>query len=150
MAQGKKVTEEEKERIKAVIYTDPTLSQSDIARRVKMPLTTVHCIMREPGFLDADKYEQARQEAKKQFIAKAFELALQTLDIIGDKVVSLKDAENLKKANIRDLTTALGTLYDKQALASGEATSIITDARPLPEVIAETENTLSALKKLTG
>jgi hypothetical protein len=107
-------------------------------------------MLKEEGFLDKDKYEELRESKKQEFIGKAFDLAMETLDVIGDKITSLKDIEALKKANIRDLTTALGTLYDKQALASGEPTIISERQEPTPDLVKELEDKIKRLKQLTG
>lgn len=150
MARGKKTSDADREKVKAVIYLNPEASQSEIARQTKIPLTTVHMMLKEEGFLDKDKFEELREAKKREFIAKAFDLAMETLDVIGDKIVSLKDIEALKKANIRDLTTALGTLYDKQALASGEPTMISERQEPTPDLVKELEDKIKRLKQLTG
>ena len=150
MARGKKTSDADREKVKAVIYLNPEASQSEIARQTKIPLTTVHMMLKEEGFLDKDKFEEMREVKKREFIAKAFDLAMETLDVIGDKIVSLKDIEALKKANIRDLTTALGTLYDKQALASGEPTIISERQEPTPDLVKELEDKIKRLKQLTG
>jgi hypothetical protein len=150
MARGKKTSEDKREQVKAVLYLNPLASQSEIARQTRIPLTTVHEMLKEEGFLDKDKYEELRESKKQEFIGKAFDLAMETLDVIGDKITSLKDIEALKKANIRDLTTALGTLYDKQALASGEPTIISERQEPTPDLVKELEDKIKRLKQLTG
>ena len=150
MARGKKTSDEDREKVKTVVYLNPLASQSEIARQTRIPLTTVHEMLKEEGFLDKDKYEELRESKKQEFIGKAFDLAMETLDVIGDKITSLKDIEALKKANIRDLTTALGTLYDKQALASGEPTMISERQEPTPDLVKELEDKIKRLKQLTG
>ena len=150
MARGVKTSEADREKIKAVVYLNPLASQAEVARQTKIPLTTVHMTLKEEGFLDKDKFEELREEKKKEFIGKAFDLAMETLDVIGDKIVSLKDIESLKKANIRDLTTALGTLYDKQALASGEPTQISERKEATPDLVKELDTKVQQLKQLTG
>ena len=150
MARGKKTSDEDREKVKTVVYLNPLASQSEIARQTRIPLTTVHEMLKEEGFLDKDKYAELRESKKQEFIGKAFDLAMETLDVIGDKITSLKDIEALKKANIRDLTTALGTLYDKQALASGEPTIISERQEPTPDLVKELEDKIKRLKQLTG
>ena len=150
MARGVKTSEADREKIKAVVYLNPLASQAEVARQTKIPLTTVHMTLKEEGFLDEDKFEELRNAKKQEFIGKAFDLAMETLDVIGEKIISLKDIESLKKANIRDLTTALGTLYDKQALASGEPTTITESRKPLPDLVKDTEQMLKEVKQLTG
>lgn len=150
MARGVKTSEADREKVKAVVYLNPLASQSEVARQVKMPLTTVHELLKEDGFLDKDKFEELRAAKKQEFIGKAFDLAMETLDVIGDKIASLKDIESLKKANIRDLTTALGTLYDKQAVASGEPTTITERKEPTPDLVKELDQKVQKLKELTG
>ena len=150
MARGKKTSEADRERIKAFVYLNPMSTQTDISRQTKIPLTTVHEILKEDGFLDEDKFEELRNEKKQDFIRKAFDMAMEMLDVIGNKIVTLKDIESLKKANVRDLTTALGTLYDKQALASGEPTTITERKEPTPDLVKELDQKVQKLKELTG
>jgi hypothetical protein len=147
---GKKITDEQKERVKAVIYLNPELNHSDIARQTGIPRPTIIDMLKDEGFLDKDKFDELRQLKKQEFISKAFDLAMQTLNVIADKVASFKDKEALQKANIRDLTTALGTLYDKQALASGEPTQISERHEPTPELVQELEKKIQQFKQMTG
>jgi hypothetical protein len=148
---GKKITDEQKEKVKAVIYLNPQATHTDISRETGIPRPTIIDMLKDKAFIDKDKFDEARQLKKQEFIARAFDLAMQTLDVIVDKVKTFKDSpEALQKANIRDLTTALGTLYDKQALASGEPTIISDRPEPTPELLQELEEKVARLKQLTG
>jgi hypothetical protein len=146
---GKKTSDEKKEQVKAVIYLNPTVSHKDIAKITKLPESTVRGIREE--IKDTDEFNEARQLKKQEFIAKAFELAMETLNVIAMKVLSLKECpEQLFKANVRDLTTALGTLYDKQALASGEPTQISESRKAIPDLIKDLEAETAKLKQMVA
>lgn len=64
--------------------------------------------------MTADPLKALRLEKKKQFIEAGWLLAKKILDEMEKKVAS---------ANFKDLATGMGILFDKIALASGEATA---------------------------
>ena len=152
MPRGKKTSEEKREAVKAVIYLNPEASERDIARETGLSNTTVHYIKDEcKDELQSDTYKQYRAIKKKEFIDKAFSIALQGLDVAKLKFDSLQnDREALNKANVRDVAVALGTIYDKQALAMGEPTEITDRKEAMPEMVSEMEEKLSKLKQLIG
>jgi hypothetical protein len=144
---GKKTSEEDKEKLKAVVLLNPNASQRDIAKQVNMPLTTVHQLYNE--IKDTDEFEQARTIKKQEFINKAWELVKKSLNKIEEKLESLTP-EQLQKTNIRDIAITMGTIYDKQALASGEPTIISERQEPTPELVKELEEKVKKLKEMTG
>ena len=179
MARGKKTTEEVKERLKAVIYLNPDAPKTAWARESGIPESTVHEILKDENFLDKDKFEEARAIKKQEFINQAWETVQKALkladkrfskaledeeaiqemvDIINNDK-TLKGAEqqalyrrlkDLQMTNIRDIAIALGTIYDKQALASGEPTIISERQEPTPDLVKELEDKIKRLKQLTG
>lgn len=178
MARGKKTTEEAKERLKAVIYLNPDAPKTSWARESGIPEATVHEILKDENFLDKDKFEEARAIKKQEFINQAWETVQKALKL-ADKRFSkaLEDEEaiehlieavqdhdltqaekkslisrlnGLQMNNIRDIAVALGTIYDKQALASGEPTMISERQEPTPDLVKELEDKIKRLKQLTG
>ena len=178
MASGKKPTEEAKERLKAVIYLNPDAPKTSWARESGIPEATVHEILKDENFLDKDKFEEARAIKKQEFINQAWETVQKALKL-ADKRFSkaLEDEEaiehlieavqdhdltqaekkslisrlnGLQMNNIRDIAVALGTIYDKQALASGEPTMISERQEPTPDLVKELEDKIKRLKQLTG
>ncbi len=95
---------------------------------------------------------------------KRFSKALEDEEAIEQLIDAVQDHEltqaqkktlvsrlnGLQMNNIRDIAVALGTIYDKQALASGEPTQITERKEPTPELVSELEKKVSQLKQLTG
>lgn len=178
MARGKKTTEEAKERLKAVIYLNPDAPKTAWARESGIPESTVHEILKDENFLDKDKFEEARAIKKQEFINQAWETvqkalkladkrfskALEDEEAIEHLIEAVQDHEltqaqkktlvsrlnGLQMTNIRDIVIAMGTIYDKQALASGEPTQISESRKPLPDLVKDTEQMLREVKQLTG
>ena len=109
---GKKYTDEIKEQ--AYLMYATCGSYAETARNLGIAKSTVK------GWIDKkepDEFEQLRSQKKMEFADKAGEvinIALQRL--LGD----LKDGE--KDIPVNHLTTVIGTMYDKRALARGEST----------------------------
>ncbi len=171
---GKKTTEEKKEEVKALLYINPYISQREISRQTNIPLTTVHEIQKT--IVNTDEFEQVRTQKKQEFIDKAwnvvqkalvltekrFDKALENeaefdllLDKINDSEMTLKEKSALlsklkaiEMTNIRDIAITLGTIYDKQALASGEPITISETTEPTPVLIEELEAKMKQLKQL--
>ena len=148
MAKGQKTpNNKEKERARALLTTDTVAS---VARQLGRPWTTIYGWKKE--FEKDGSFEELREERKKQFINDAWDLidmsrkiierrlerALEgedALDELCDLLVSEVTPEKkkaicakfaaLKLDNVKDIAVVLGTLYDKQALANKEPTSIV-------------------------
>jgi uncharacterized protein YdcH (DUF465 family) len=176
---GKKITDEQKEKVRAVIYLNPELDKADIARQSGIPESTVHGLLKDENFLNKDKFEECRAIKKAEFINKAWEVvqkalkltdkrftrALEDEDAIkdmiddvyanadataGEKKIAVSKLRDLQMTNIRDIAIALGTIYDKQALASGEPTTISERVEPTPDLVKEMDKKVQELKQLTG
>lgn len=175
---GKKITEEQKEKVKAVIYLNPELNHSGIARQTGIPESTLHGLLKDETFLDKDKYEEARNIKKQEFINNAWEVVQKALLLTNKRFTKALDDEDaieqlisvvqdhdltvaekktlvtrlngLQMNNIRDIAITLGTIYDKQALASGEPTTITQSSKSIPELVKDTEDMLQEIKQLTG
>lgn len=173
---GKKITEEQKEKLKAVIYLNPDAPKAEWSKQSGIPEATVHGILKDENFLDRDKFEEARSIKKAEFINEAWEVvskalkltnkrftkALDDEDAIQAMVDNIKDhgltaketgslistLHSLQMTNIRDIAVALGTIYDKQALASGEPTQISESKLPVDKLIQEYDKKLDQYKKL--
>lgn len=145
---GKKHPDEVRERALAALAVNNNVA--DVAVQVGLPEGTIKTWKLKN--LDNDEFIELRQQKKAEFIQsswrvieKAMKLAerrvttalegeetLNSLieEIQQDKEISEKTKQSVvsklqdfKLQNIRDLSTFVGTLYDKQALASGEATN---------------------------
>jgi hypothetical protein len=144
---GKKTTDEKKEEVRAVIYLNPEASHKDIAKTVNLPESTVRGIKEELKL--TDEFNEVRTKKKEEFITEAWDIVKKIMLKVDVKLDTM-DAEALQKVNIRDLAVALGTIYDKQALASGEPTIISDRPEPTPELLQELEEKVARLKQLTG
>ena len=129
--------------------------------------------------IGTDEFETLREQKKKQFIEEAWEVVGKALkltnkrftkalndeealeeiiaainndkEINGPEKQSLyKRLKDLQMTNVRDIAIALGTIYDKQALASGEPTMISERQEPTPDLVKELEDKIKRLKQLTG
>ena len=146
-----KLSDKKREIAKAAICINPDISGPELAKVVGISKSTAHYLRDEiiRDDIGADNFEILREQKKAEFIQEAWETVKRIHLKINEKLDTL-DFEQLKKVNIRDLAVALGTIYDKQALASGEPTTITERKEPTPELVSELEKKVSQLKQLTG
>ena len=151
MAQGKKTSAKKREIAKAAICINPDVSEPELAKIVGIAKSTAHYLKKDiiQNDIGVDNFETLREQKKAEFIHEAWETVKRIHLKINEKLDTL-DLEQLKKVNIRDLTVALGTIYDKQALASGEPTTITERKEPTPELVKELDQKVQKLKQLTG
>ena len=174
---GKKTSTEKREEVKAVIFLNPEVANKDVARQTNLPESTVREI--KQSFVNSDEFNEVRAEKKREFIGNAWKVVTKALELterrfdkaLNDEVAFDKlmdsinnDAEmnktqkaallgkvrSIEMSSIRDIAIALGTIYDKQALASGEATQITESKKSIPDLVKETETKLIELKKLVN
>lgn len=149
MAKGKKTDTETVYKIMISVFS--TNNFNETARQLNIPVKTVETLYKknikkeEFAKLCIDKKEEFADKATR-IIDKATTLLEQKIDIaleqqeelnkILDDVMDLKDKdanykrkkalankiEALQLNRLSELTTAVGTLYDKRALAQGEST----------------------------
>lgn len=146
-----KLSDKKREIAKAAICINPDISGPQLAKIVGISKSTAHYLRDEiiNNDIGVDNFETLREQKKAEFIQEAWETVKRIHLKINEKLDTL-DLEQLKKVNIRDLAVALGTIYDKQALASGEPTQITERKEPTPELVSELEKKVSQLKQLTG
>ena len=151
MAQGKKTSAKKREIAKAAICINPDVSEPELAKIVGIAKSTAHYLKKDiiQNDIGVDNFETLREQKKAEFIQEAWETVKRIHLKINEKLDTL-DFEQLKKVNIRDLAVALGTIYDKQALASGEPTTITERKEPTPELVKELDQKVQKLKQLTG
>lgn len=108
---------------------------SEVARQMKIPLSTVSTWSSggtKASAVDKKDFVAIRKEKKQEFIKKAWE----GIQLAQDRLnCTLADGES--KISAKDLSTVLGTLYDKQALASNENTQNIGLNRKLEDFIKD-------------
>lgn len=151
MARGKKTSEAKREQVKAVLMINPEATGKEISKIIKIPERTAYDLRNKIIDDNLDTFAELRAKKKEEFITEAWEVVKKALLATNLKIDSLlNNPESLAKANIRDIAIALGTIYDKQALASGEPTMISERQEPTPDLVKELEDKIKRLKQLTG
>jgi len=148
---GKRIDDKRREQARAIIYLNPDVSEPELARSIGIGKSTAHYLKKDivDNEIGSDNLETLREQKKAEFIQEAWDTVKKIHLKINDKLDAMS-ADELKKANIRDLAIALGTIYDKQALASGEPTQITERQEPTPELVKELDQKVKRLKELTG
>lgn len=128
MAKGKKTSPE-------VIYQVMTSwamtnNFSQTARDLNMAVTTVEKIVKDNK--DKEEFVRLCNDKKDSFVEKADEI----IDILLERIVR-EATNNEKEIPLNQLTTALGTVYDKRALAKGESTENTKITFDLPPGVDE-------------
>ena len=113
MARGKKTSMKEIYLVMASYAI--TNNYSETARQLNMPVATVQDIVKANK--DKEEFLKLRQEKRDEFSDKASVIIDELLVRITEEV-----SDRDKDIPLNHLTTALGTLYDKRALANGEMT----------------------------
>jgi len=127
MAKGKKTDPEMIYKIMASFAVTNNYSQT--AKDLGIPRTTVEKKVKENE--DNPEFVKLCQEKKADFVENATEVINLLTEATLKKVQKiLKSPKALDKTKLTELTTSLGTMYDKRALASGESTENINYILP--------------------
>lgn len=124
MAQGKKTSPED--IYKVMVSWAVTGSYMETARQLGMPESTVEKIVKTNR--DKEEFVKLCAEKKEDFSKSATRIIEKALKRLEKELDS--DEVNIP---INHLTTAIGTLYDKRALAQGSATENVEIKIVLPE-----------------
>lgn len=113
MAKGKKTDNETIYKIMVSMFK--TNNFSETGRQLNIPQKTVEKVFKE----NKDKPEFAKlcEQKKEEFVDKATRLINKALDRL-EKMLDDKE----EKIPVNNLSTVIGTLYDKRALAQGNST----------------------------
>lgn len=162
MAQGKKYSEEIKEKALALLAVNDNVTQT--AKALGLPESTVRQWKNHRAREDEDDaFAKLREKKKKAFIRSAWNNVERANRLIYKRLNRAEKAEkeldellvlvrNAKKEELTDdekrkifrtlailrvddiskLSTVLGTLYDKQALAACEATAVVDGKIAVP------------------
>ena len=150
MAKGKKTDNETIYKIMISMFS--TNNFNETARQLKLPVSTVEKIFKdnkdkeEFEKLWIEKRDEFVDKASKiidlgaELLERRLQMALDNqdeLDIIIDEIWSMENSKDINETkkktiinkigkmqlnNLSEITTAIGTLYDKRALAKGEST----------------------------
>ena len=159
---GKKYSDEEKEKAYALYAVNN--SYKSTSKALNIPVSTIATwIKNKPP---DDKFEKLRTQNKENFIRRAgdiidkgmslldkrFSRALENeeeLDRLIDEVLKndelsqpeksnlIKTLRSLQLQDVKAITTAIGTIYDKRALAKGESTENSNITFKLPKELNE-------------
>ena len=151
MARGKPTPENKTEEVRAILMLNPDATGKEISKITKLPVRTAQDLKNKVIDAEPDTFASIRARKKEEFIVEAWEVVKKAL-LAADKKIELflSDPESLAKANVRDIAVALGTIYDKQALASGEPTTITERKEPVTKLVEEYEDKLKKLKSIIG
>ena len=120
---GKARTPEE--RIKAIEMMAVS-SVLDVSRQTGIPESTLRAWRdgkTKSSKEDAEEFAKLRAQKKAEFVEKAWEGINDAIVLLKDKLKADKElSADERKLRAQDLTNIIGVLYDKQALASNEAT----------------------------
>lgn len=111
---GKKTDNETIYKVMLSVFT--TNNFSETAKQLDMPIQTVNDIYTRN--IEKPEFVKLREQKQDDFIEKATR-------IINKGLIRLEESLDNKdeKIPVNNLSTMLGTLYDKRALAKGETTS---------------------------
>lgn len=102
----------------------------EVSRELGIPEATVRKIVDEHK--DEEEYAKLCDEKKEEFADKATRIIDKALKRLEQAIEN-----NEEYIPVNQLTTAIGTLYDKRALAKGESTNNTKVLIQLPEGVEE-------------
>lgn len=114
MAKGKKTDAET--IYKVMLSYIATRNYSETARNLDMPITTVEKIVKDNQ--DKDEFVKLCKEKTDEFVERADRIINKALNRLEKELDN--EAERIP---VNNLSTVIGTLYDKRALSKGDATS---------------------------
>ena len=113
MAKGKKTDNETIYKIMVSMFS--TNNFNETSRQLKVPVKTVEKIYKENK--DKEEFTKLCMQKKEEFTDKASRLIDKALKRLEEAIDNKED-----KIPVNNLSTVIGTLYDKRALAKGEST----------------------------
>lgn len=113
MAKGKKTDNETIYKIMISVFS--TGNYSETARQLNMPESTVEDIYKRN--IEKEEFAKLREEKTEEFAEKATRLINKALNRL-EKALD----DDKEKIPVNNLSTVIGTLYDKKNLSEGKAT----------------------------
>lgn len=114
MAKGKKTDNETIYKIMISVFS--TGNYSETARQLNIPQRTVEDIYKKN--IEKEEFAKLREKKQDEFTENATRLINKALKRLEE---SLDNKE--ERIPVNNLSTVIGTLYDKRALAKGETTT---------------------------
>lgn len=110
------------ERVRALLASG--VGVNEVARQVGMSSGGVSHLKKK--LEEDDSFKQLRADKKQEFIDKAWEAAAKGIRIVNTKLDAIeKSPELAAETDMREISTAVGTMIDKARLAAGESTQIV-------------------------
>lgn len=114
MAQGKKTDNETIYKVMLSVFRTGNFSET--ARQLNMPIQTVNDIYTRN--IEKEEFVKLREKKEDEFVEKATRI----IDKALNRLEKSLDTES-EKIQVNNLSTVIGTLYDKRALAKGDPTT---------------------------
>lgn len=111
------LSDEKKEQVKALLATGA--AKNDVAKKCKISWETVDRISKEAP----DEIENLREQKRTQFINKLWNNIEDAVDLGHMMVKEAK--QGIREIPLSNVSTYVGTLYDKHALMTGGKTQDI-------------------------
>lgn len=111
------LSDEKREQVKALLATGA--AKNDVAKRCKVSWATVDAISKE----EPDKIESFREDKRQAFINKLWENIEDAIELGHSMVKEAK--QGIRDIPLSNISTYVGTLYDKHALMTGGKTADI-------------------------
>lgn len=113
MAKGKKTDNETIYKVMLSVFS--TGNYSETARQLNVPQKTVENIYKKN--IEKEEFAKLREQKKDEFAEKASRIIDKALNRLEN---ALDDKD--EKIPVNNLSTVIGTLYDKRNLAEGKST----------------------------
>ena len=113
MARGKKTDTETIYKIMLSMFNTDNFNET--SRLLNIPVKTVESVYKKN--VEKEEFAKLRIQKKEEFIDKTTRIINKALNRL-EKVLDNKE----EKIPVNNLSTIIGTLYDKRALAKGEST----------------------------
>ena len=119
--QGQQISDELKENIRALLVLGN--SKNDIAKKIGVSWSTVQKMAKqiEEDPEENEKFEKLRDDKKKQLIDSLWNNIVDAA-ALGHKMIT-EAHEGTRDIPLGQISTYLGTLYDKRALMNNESTA---------------------------
>lgn len=119
--QGQKLTDELKEQIRTNLVLGD--NKNDIAKRLGVSWSTVQKIAKEieEDPVENEKFEKLRDDKKQQLIDSLWNNIVDAAELGHSMIKEAKDGK--RDIPLGQVSTYLGTLYDKRALMTGGKTA---------------------------
>lgn len=107
MAKGQKTEYEQLVLVMSDYFI--TRSYTATAKNLDMPITTIKTLV--DAHINDEEFVKLRKKKEEEFVERANHLIFKSMNIMNDEL------DTMENIPINQLTTAIGTLYDKKMMA---------------------------------